>query len=80
VTQGLLAEISVDMRQSPSAKHLASWVGICSGNHESAGKRLSGNGFSREHMSPEQADAFDEEARKFLLGAHSDGVMAMQVV
>jgi SAM-dependent methyltransferase len=38
------------------------------------------NGFSRERMSPEQADAFDEEARKILLGAHSDGVMTMQVV
>jgi hypothetical protein len=38
------------------------------------------NGFSRERMSPEQADAFDEEARKILLGTQSDGVMTMQVV
>jgi hypothetical protein len=35
------------------------------------------NGLSRERMSPEQADAFDEEARKFLLGAHSDGVIVV---
>ncbi len=30
------------MRRFPSAKHLASWAGVCPGNHESAGKRKSG--------------------------------------
>jgi transposase len=40
--QGLLAEIGVDMGRFGSAKHLASWAGVCPGNHESAGKRLSG--------------------------------------
>jgi transposase len=30
------------MDRFPSDKHLASWAGVCPGNHESAGKRLSG--------------------------------------
>jgi len=40
--EGILAEIGLNMDRFQSAKHLASWAGMCPGNHESAGKRLSG--------------------------------------
>ncbi len=38
----IVAEIGTDLRRFPSAKHLASWAGMCPGNAESGGKRLSG--------------------------------------
>ena len=38
----LLVEIGTDMDAFGSADRLASWVGICPGNNESAGKRKSG--------------------------------------
>jgi len=40
--QGLLAEIGTDMSVFTSAARLASWAGVCPGNHESAGKSKSG--------------------------------------
>ena len=38
----IIAEIGVDMRRFATAGHLASWAGMCPGNHESGGKRRSG--------------------------------------
>lgn len=38
----IISEIGVDMERFPTSKHLASWAGMCPGNHESAGKRKSG--------------------------------------
>jgi transposase len=37
--EDLIAEIGLDMSVFPTEKHLASWVGICPGNNESAGKK-----------------------------------------
>jgi transposase len=42
VAQSMVAEIGVAMDRLPTAKHLASWAGMCPGNNESAGKRKSG--------------------------------------
>jgi transposase len=38
----LLAELGTDMGRFASERHLASWAGMCPGNKQSAGKRLSG--------------------------------------
>jgi transposase len=40
--QTIIAAIGADMSRFPSAKHLARWAGVWPGNHESAGKRKSG--------------------------------------
>jgi transposase len=38
----LIAELGLDMSVFPTAAHVASWAGLCPGNHESAGKHKSG--------------------------------------
>jgi transposase len=38
----IIAELGTDMTRFASDKHLASWAGVCPGNKQSGGKRLSG--------------------------------------
>jgi len=40
--RAVIAEIGVDMSVFANAHRLAAWAGVCPGNNESAGKRLSG--------------------------------------
>ncbi len=41
IAAGIIAEIGLDMDNFHSHKHLASWAGVCPGNNESAGKKMS---------------------------------------
>ena len=35
---GFVCEVGIDLSRFKSAKHFASWIGVCPGNHSSAGK------------------------------------------
>jgi transposase len=43
VAETLVSAIGTDMTHFPTAGHLASWAGMCPGNHQSAGKQLAGH-------------------------------------
>jgi transposase len=42
MAEAIIGEIGVDMTRFPTAAHLASWAGMCPGQHESAGKSRHG--------------------------------------
>jgi transposase len=50
----VISEIGADASEFfPDAAHLASWAGLCPGNHESAGKRRSGRRrHGNQHLQP----------------------------
>jgi transposase len=47
--QVIVSEIGTEMSRFPNARHLAAWAGVAPGNHESAGKRLSGRARQGNH-------------------------------
>ena len=55
----VISEIGADVREYfPDAAHLASWAGLCPGNHESAGKRRSGKPrHGNQHLQPVLVEA-----------------------
>ena len=61
----IISEIGADVRAYfPTAAHLASWAGLCPGNHESAGKQRSGaRRHGNQHLEPVLAEAAWAAAR-----------------
>ena len=55
----IISETGADVSEFfPDAAHLASWAGICPGNHESAGKRRSGRRrHGNQHLQPVLVEA-----------------------
>lgn len=56
------------MTRFPTAGHAASWTGLCPGNHESAGKRLSGRS---RHANRTLGQALVQSARGAVLTRNS---------
>jgi transposase len=55
IAEAIIGEIGVDMSRFPTAAHLASWAGMCPGQHESAGKSRhgtarKGNSWLQRHL------------------------------
>jgi len=53
----VLAEIGADITRFATAAHLASWAGVCPGNHESAGKSLRRGTEAATNRPPRTSDA-----------------------
>jgi transposase len=49
VAEVIIAETGADMSRFPTPRHLASWAGVCPGNHESGGRRKSGKTRKGDH-------------------------------
>jgi transposase len=49
VAEVIIAETGGDMSRFPTAAQLASWAGVCPGNHESGGRRKSGKTRNGDH-------------------------------
>jgi transposase len=60
----VIAETGADMSRFPTAAHLASWVGLCPANHESAGKRRrAGTGHGNKWLRKAMIEAARAAAR-----------------
>jgi len=59
VAEVIIAETGGDMSRFPTPEHLASWAGLCPGNHESAGRQV---GRGRRHGDAWLAGALGDAA------------------
>ena len=64
----ILGEIGTDMSRFPTAKHLASWAGVCPGNRQNAGKRLDRSNDPGQCLSQNRSVRFGREHRPAIPG------------